>query len=98
MLDDEDEETRAREIESEVVDNTQEIIRRQEILFRRNHNKDWIRRYQDNSAKYRTLNLCNFMNARKGGREKERERECVHASHAINCSEFEKETSFAFDV
>lgn len=46
-----------------------EIRLRQEIRTRRDHNKDWIRRWQDKSCKFRTLNLNNMMNINKVDQE-----------------------------
>lgn len=69
-------ENRRKEALSDIVkcrrtycDSPEEIRTRQEIRTRRDHNKDWIRRWQDKSSKYRVLNLNNLMNVNKVDQE-----------------------------
>ena len=62
----------------------EEIRLRQEIRTRRDHNKDWIRRWQDKSCKFRVLNLNNMMNVNKVNQEELRMEDMMKDVIAIN--------------
>lgn len=50
----------------------EEIRLRQEIRSRRDHVRDWVRRWQDKTCKYRNINLINMMNINKVDQDQER--------------------------
>ena len=73
------------------------IRHRQEIKTRREHNKDWIRRWQDDSCKFRVLNLNNFLNIKRDDEKKlstEDERENCQLSNTTQ----DDEKSLTFSI